>query len=368
MAVSKGNLFMKKRYLYLDVMRIIAVFLVIFNHMPGYTLYQNTNGLERWIYMFITMLTRINVPLFLMISGTLLLGREENYRTLLAKRVSRFALVIVIFELGFYLEYAYILFRQSGQCNISITAFITGMLTGSIERLYSYWYLYAYLGMLLMLPFLRKICLKLSKQDFVFLLVLHFIMASLIPMVNCICSTLGVGGIGISGNVTIPLATITQLFYPIIGFYIDRNVDVQKLNKRKMVVLLLISFVGIILSCGFTYYEGIHTGFTQNYVQLFDYLATICAFILIKKICVRSIDVNQKPLIGKIITLIGSLTFGIYLLDPYLQFAMYSKFESILEPVLPTLFVSLAWCLFSMLVGGCITFILKKIPVFKKLI
>lgn len=359
---------MKNRHLYLDVMRIIAVFLVIFNHMPGYALYQTASGLKTWVYMFITMVTRINVPLFLMISGTLLLDREESYKTLLSKRASRFALVILIFELGLYLEYAIILFSTSGQWDISITKFITGMLKGSLEGTYSYWYLYAYLGMILMLSFLRKICLKLSKQDFIFLLVLHFIMSSVLPMANCICSAVGVGGIVLSGNLAIPLATIKQCFYPIIGFYIDRNVDVDKLSKKKMFILSFIAFVGILISCGFTYYEGVHTGFTQNYVQLFDYVTTICAFVLIKKICNRGIHILQKPQIDRIITVLGSLTFGIYLIDPYLQVAMYSKFEGAMRTNFPVLVVSVAWCLVSMFIGGLITFVLKKVPVFRKLI
>lgn len=359
---------MKKRYLYLDVMRIIAVFLVIFNHMPGYILYQSASGMKTWGYMFITMVTRINVPLFLMISGTLLLERVESYKTLLSKRASRFALVILIFELGIYLELAVISFSTSGQWDISITKFITGMLRGSLEGTHSYWYLYAYLGLVLMLPFLRKICIKLSKQDFILLLTIHFVMSSVLPMADCICSAMGIGRVILSGNVAIPLATLKQCFYPIIGFYIDRNVDVDKLSKKKMSILLFLTFVGIMVSCGFTYYEGIHTGFTQNYVQLFEYLTAICVFIFIKKICNHGTSILQKPKIGKIITVLGSLTFGIYLIDPYLQIAMYSEFEGIMKTKFPVLLVSVAWCLVSMLIGGLITFVLKKVPMFKKLI
>lgn len=34
----------KERLVYLDAMRIMACFLVIFNHLPGYTLYQKAGG------------------------------------------------------------------------------------------------------------------------------------------------------------------------------------------------------------------------------------------------------------------------------------------------------------------------------------
>ena len=66
---------MAKRKTYLDVLRILACFLVIFNHRRGYTAYQNTTDmLSAFYYMFYTMVTRINVPLFFMISGSLLLS------------------------------------------------------------------------------------------------------------------------------------------------------------------------------------------------------------------------------------------------------------------------------------------------------
>ena len=95
---------MKQRRIDLDVMRIIACFLVIFNHLSGYGLYGNTDtALKSWIYMFPTMITRINVPLFFMISGTLLLtDRQEMYKKIITKRFLRIAYVLLIFTAVLY--------------------------------------------------------------------------------------------------------------------------------------------------------------------------------------------------------------------------------------------------------------------------
>lgn len=75
-----------KRKVYLEMIRIIAIFLVIFNHVEGVTLYQTSVGLKTWGYMFISMLTSINVPLFFMVSGTLLLGKIDNFKTVIQKK------------------------------------------------------------------------------------------------------------------------------------------------------------------------------------------------------------------------------------------------------------------------------------------
>lgn len=194
--------FYTSRKNYFDIMRILAIFLVVFNHLPGYALYQISNEYMVWPYMFITMFTRINVPLFFMISGALLLSREENYKTLFLKRILRFIIVIFVFELILYCEYG------NNGYNMSILDFFRGMLSGTIYGAYSYWYLYAYLGMLLMLPFLRKICSQIKKQDFLLLIGVHFLFSSLVPILKVVLPVLGVENFGISGDFDIPLATL----------------------------------------------------------------------------------------------------------------------------------------------------------------
>ena len=70
----------------------------------------------------------------------------------------------------------------------------------------------------------------------------------------------------------------------------------------------------------------------------------------------------------EIICFIGSLTLGIYLLDPFLKMLIYSKYEFAAEPYLPTIFVSIGWVLISMIIGGALTLFLKHLPLTKKLI
>ena len=52
--------------------------------------------------MCLTMLTRINVPIFFMISGALLLKKEENMTFVLRKRVFRIAGTLFLFD-GVYI-------------------------------------------------------------------------------------------------------------------------------------------------------------------------------------------------------------------------------------------------------------------------
>lgn len=151
------------RKTYLDALRIIAVFLVIFNHLNGYLMYQISSGWKVWFYMFLTMITRVNVPLFLMISGSLLLGKEEPISVILKKKFIRMFSVLLIFST--------LLYAVAAQENFSISVWFLKISSNSIEG--SYWYLYAYIGML-MLPYLRRIVKGFCDKDFIYIIVLNF--------------------------------------------------------------------------------------------------------------------------------------------------------------------------------------------------
>ena len=361
---------MKQRRVDLDAMRIIACFLVIFNHLAGYGLYGATDtAWKSWIYMFPTMITRINVPIFFMISGTLLLtDRQESYKKIIQKRFMRIIYVLALFTLVLYL-----ISIGQHQATWSFSQYLRYILAepGDIGG-GAYWYLYCYLGFLLLLPILRRIAKGMTKADFILLLSVHFFFSSLMPIINIILGAHGINGIAISQDFygALDLAIAKVMFYPLIGYCIDHNIDLSKVKPKQIVLLCLLGLVGIIASNACTFYEGTHGDmtFTQNYVQLFDYLTTICAFVLIKYIYLRHDNYSAHPRFVKAVTLIGSLTFGIYLLDPVLKKLMYTPFNTALEPHMITILVSVCWCLTSMVIGGLITFGLKKIPGLKKIL
>lgn len=356
-----------KKKVYFEFMRIIAVGLVIFNHLPGYTLYMSSEGIKQWLYMFFTMTTRINVPLFLMISGALLLGKEEDFEKVIKKRVFRFILIIFIFETGFVLLNYFLAICKSNQYSFSIKNYIYGIFAGNIEI--SYWYLYAYLGMLLMLPFMQRIAKKMNKQDFYVLLILQFILSSFIPILNFILNRVSIESIKISDDFSVPLATFRVLFYPLIGYYIDRNINVKTLKKKDILKMIIIAFAGIFVASICTYYEGkISGGYTQNYVQLFDYLITIIVFIIVKYMFTVLWPNLSYGKTASIICIVGSLTFGIYLLDPYFRAIFYETYAQFINKIIPKFVGSIGWCIISMFLCGIVTYILKKVPVLKKII
>jgi len=135
---------------YLELLRILCAGLVIFNHIPGYTLYQTISGPKRIPCLFLTMFTRINVPVFFMITGALLLDRQEDYRTVFRKRVVRILSLIVIAQSAYYccawFSDNYLRQRETA---FSFGALLRGILSGN-KGAEAYWFLYSYLGLMLL--------------------------------------------------------------------------------------------------------------------------------------------------------------------------------------------------------------------------
>lgn len=94
---------MQQKKIYIECMRIIAIFFVIFNHMleKGFFLFSMypQKSVQYWFYMMIAVFCKFSVPLFFAISGALLIGKEESIKELYKKRVLKMVIVLVLFSL-----------------------------------------------------------------------------------------------------------------------------------------------------------------------------------------------------------------------------------------------------------------------------
>ena len=97
----------KEKNIYLEAMRVIAIFFVIFNHTGsnGYTLFsQEPIGSGKfWIYLFISVFCKFSVPLFFAISGALMLEKQYDHKKLF-ERIMRIFIVLFVFSFAYYIK------------------------------------------------------------------------------------------------------------------------------------------------------------------------------------------------------------------------------------------------------------------------
>lgn len=87
------------RKLYIDFIKIIAIYMVLFNHTGnrGFVLFTVArSSLLYPLYLLLAIFIKIAVPLFFMCTGALLLGKEESYRDLLMKRFLKYAILLLV--------------------------------------------------------------------------------------------------------------------------------------------------------------------------------------------------------------------------------------------------------------------------------
>lgn len=304
----------QNKKIYFEIMRIIAAFLVIFNHLPGYSLYYVSHGYKQWIYMFITMITRINVPIFFMISGALLLSKQETVKDVLCKRFIRMFILLLIFCLIMCFEGMVLGYRSTGEFEFNLRAFLTAFLSGNVGGTGAYWYIYSYLGFLLLLPYMRSIARNMDDQMFFLLIFLHACIFSIVPLINLIGQCQSVKwAISLESHFMIPIATEKAFFYPLVGYYIDK-IDLKAIKKKTAYFAIFLTMFLIFVESLCTYVEFMQYGeMTQNYVQMFDYLISIVTFLLIKKIALNSSYIENQY-IQRVILEIGGGNID-YLLD-----------------------------------------------------
>lgn len=362
----------KEKKTYLEALRIISAFFVIFTHLPSASYFLDAHGISRFIAIVISIISRISVPVFFMISGALLLDKQEDYKTIIKKRFLRICGVIFIFELGmFILAYLYFnVYKHIPFEGSFIKTFIKGALTGTLDNLGSYWFLYIYLAFVLSLPFMRIIAPKIEEKDIKFILITHFCFVTLLPILNFVLRLVGFGDVSYNSGFDVPFANKMIFLYPFIGYYIDKKIDVKKFGKKELLLWTYIFLGCLSITILMIYLEAkIKGGFSVTYAGIFDYAFATLIFVIFKYLFEVKLP-NKKywNKISRIICFIGPLTFGMYLLDPYLGILLTGRFHTLLIPYMSTFVIGLLWSPMSMFICGMITFILKKMPIFKKLI
>ncbi len=142
------------RYLWADFVRNIGILLVILGHVSGMVVQRMDKiPMNDWMAGNIyNVIARACVPLLFMVSGALLLPRQESIRDFYSKRFQR-----VIFPFLFW-SILYLLWKSAGYQNYTL---INALKTIGISILiapaeYHLWFMYELFGVYMLTPLFRK--------------------------------------------------------------------------------------------------------------------------------------------------------------------------------------------------------------------
>lgn len=338
---------MKKTYI--ECLRIIAIILVIYNHTRafGYTLYQYTSdACSYYLSVFMIPVCKTAVPVFLMISGATLLGKTEDYRSLFSRRIVRYVGIILFWGTLQYLRYV-----RTGKAELSVRGWWNNLY--SSPRLETYWYLYLYLGFLLLLPLLRKAASGMTDKDYRYLLGL-----------NCVSSVLTMLGYFSGCFINNSVFLLPSVFlYPLLGYWID-NAPVSSHGKDalKYGLTAILPLCVIVTAC--LILER-HTKLHGAFIDAIQCMTPIISFGIFGFI--KSMDAGHSYSAGmkKAILAVGDTAFGIYLTEDMIR----NQIVKLIVHIRANDFVIAVLYTLSAFAAGVISVsVMKKIPVLKRLL
>ena len=331
---------MKKNFFWIDFLKTFAAFAVIILHVSVPVVYRFEEKEIWWAGNFYNSLVRFSVPIFVMISGVLLLGKSEKLTDFLKKRFSRllfpFALWSIIY-LALKIDY-------SLPTN-EILSYAIKQLKGGAE--FHLWYVYMLIGLYLFIPILNKWILNSTKKEIIyFLSIWIFILLLQFPIFNKLFTRIDFryfsGYIG----------------YLVLGYFLQHFVN---FNRSVGIILFLLGFLFTAIT---TYFLSETSGVLD--ARFYDFLSvnvvvvSIGIFIAFKDV----ISKNEK--IIKAISFISKYSYGIYLSHIFVLI-MFAKIGFSYD--FTNYWISipiLASCCFVL--SLLITFLLSRIPVIGKYI
>ncbi len=355
--MNKGNLSRVEknnqitRIFYLDVTRVIAILCVILIHSSGNFLYYPKNSVEFMVGNIFDSCARIAVPLFVMISGALILDENKklSIRQILIKALKLFFLLMIwTLIYAIYTEVILKIFVWKDKFNIK--QFIKSIILGN----YHLWYLYMLIGLYLITPILRLFVKRENKR-----FILYFIILSLsFQFLTNFIQSLGLLNFKIN-----TLAAFLNQFelkfvmgftsYYLTGWYIH-NCEIVSHKRLKLFFIVIGLISSLLLIIVFTQISG-KVGFYENR-GLLVYIYSSCLFCLLRQI---NKDIKDK----KFIYTLSKLCFGVYVIhDIFLK--IYSiKFPYCARPCLYITSIFLTTTILSFI----IVFVASKIPIVKKI-
>lgn len=358
---AKENQTQSHKKVYLEVVRVIAVLLVILNHIDITNLYyHNTDNLVTFeVSLLVTILVAVDVPLFFMVSGATLLPKTESYPALLRKRVLRIVEVLLLFSL---LQYLFQAVRDKIE-GPSLGDFVTRFVSGNIQE--TYWFLYAYLGILLVLPVIRVIAQNLDQTGFLILLLAKLTLDWLFPTIQAILE------IEISSSLLSSLNLIAgNALYMIMGYYIDQNTPENTSGRRPPLLPAAILLCFLIPALEETVPFLRNGQCMDAQVGSLTFLLTISIFSDIKNTFHQPSNSESSRMNRRISSLclrLGSLTFGVYLTEQFCRALLLPLYTTLTLHTAGIVASLVYWAASALLAFG-ISFVLKKVPWVSRLI
>lgn len=346
-----------RRIYYLEVLRVVACLAVVMIHASCVYLGKDMGSFNYWVGNVLDGMSRVAVPLFVMISGALMLDEKYAYKAeKLKKHIVKLAVFFVFWSAFYTLIFGIVVQAMKGE-PINVLDIIVSLVKGH----YHLWFIYLIIGLYLILPLLRLWVKKVNKKYVQYFIVLSMIFTFALPQIIQVGGYYN-GGFGVFKEL---LENKIALYYVggyttyfLLGWYLN-NFD---LKKKKLIYCL--GIIGAFVTIMGTYVLFVTTG---RALQLYNNLGlnvlfmSIALFVFIRN-RFSGAGVKERGMVK----VVSKYSLGIYAIHALIVEVAYLALDRIGSSLaiinIPIVFV-LAFSISLLL-----SFIASKIPLLKRLV
>ncbi|WP_062057162.1 acyltransferase [Aquimarina longa] len=346
MSLEKTTYTTEKQPLYwIDVLRTLATFAVIFLHTSGYLLGAfTTDSMEHWwVGNIYDGGVRFCVPIFFMISGALLLSRDYSLENFIKKRFMR---LIPPFLFWSFVYIGYDLYHKMSDNDVVMGSvdtliFIRDKLLHSSHV--HLWFVYTLIGAYLFIPIIRKWIKNATSKEILYFLTLWVVVItfhysflhSYMPAIDTSYFS-------------------SFMCYMVFGYFLRNNTN-QLLNNKSFALLLFI--LGNAITILGTYYISEQSGVFKEefyyYLRINVVISAMGFFLFFKNLSIK------EGWLLTFVCFISKHSYGIYLVHILITYllAYIGIHTAIAHPAVSVPMVSII-CL---VVSALVISIMKKI-------
>lgn len=343
---------MRNRIIWLDLVKVFAIFSVVFLHSTTPILGQfGKIDMTYWhIGNAYDSMVRMAVPLFFMVTGALLLNRKEEHLSIFfRKRFLKVAIPLIAWS------FIYIMFRKYAlHEDLNITKLFLSSFVWKVY--YHLWFLYTIIGIYLFIPIL-KVFVKNSSQNIqVYFLILWIFSVSILPLVDEL--------FGLKLPNYMPMM-VGYMGYLVLGQMLSK----LQLSIYMLCISIILIFISTLVTIFGTFYLSKDADnfveFFYGYFSLSTMLQSISYFIVLKYIG-EKINIKNTKLISVIVT-VSSVSLGIYLIHPIILWAENEIGISALNGNNPLYMVPIT-AILAFIMSFLIVYHIRKIPILRNIV
>lgn len=344
-----------KRYLWIDLLRAFAIMCVVLCHSveASYRLldinFMNALSLKSEIFSFIAFtFGRTGVPIFLFITGYLILGRNFDSNSTIKFWKKNWLSLLITIEIWLVI-YSLLLYIIR-DTTTSLWGIIKDVLFLDGTGYNHMWYAYMIVGVYLFLPFVSSVVEKFDTKIILFPLILSFGYLCVVPMVNVLLSVNEKSAI--NNQLDLYFSGGVYGIYIITGYLIKKGL-LKNIKTPSIVILSVFSFV-LTVALQMYLYENRFV-YPVYYSNCFLFIFGMLIFELGSRIKIIPFE--------KIWLSISKCSFGIFLIhNPIKDLVVnHLNFEIKLLPI-KTAIIFIA----TFIISWFIVALVAKIPIVRK--